>query len=919
MTEKPLLRLPTPRRKQYVSMKASFGGNINFPSQDEQSAYFEPRFRRLSRTLDDPMKLKEWTHDPASIAPERALVFEIAGSGLDFASASRRVEGLEFLGEDAYSRAPVREFRNVKDPAKDITLNVYLTMPDTEALRKLLSLWELYKSGQGFQTGYKQWRKIFNSLVDIRPWGPNDRLAQYTVDNWKYQLEQAPETPIKLEAEFWYRKSSTQREQAHQRLRTIVSEAKGEIIDQSTISEIQYDAALVQVPPEFIHEIIKDPKIKLVEFSDIMYLLPQATFRDELVQASENTLALKLKEPSHLEHSEEVDTEVVRALSTTGNSETLSIPGLAMGRTVRSQPSETITSEGKDREPIVALLDGLPMANHSKLVNRLEIDDPDAYSEKYGRINFLQHGTSMASAIIHGDLNSTPSNSPISSKLYVRPVLYPIPYGFEGDQTSLEQIPDDRLILDLTWQCFKRMFEGENQDDPVAPTIKIVNISLGNEKRRFHNTMSPWAKLLDYVAWKHKVLILISAGNVTDEIPLDEVERMSELDMAGPTERAAIVIKGLLRRRSARTLLSPSESVNAITVGARHFDEVVPAGSIGSKVDPFGSSFLPNTSSALGLGYLRSVKPDILMPGGRELVESNSDGRPLLVSPTPTMSRIFGIGVAAPDQSGDTARERNYSGTSVATALATHNSVKIIEELKNCPDEPVYPDVPEEFTSVVAKTLLVHSARWDSDLATKIANLSENLGTRHWEHQREDVSRLLGFGAVDTDRLFECSDKRATLIGWGSGVSKQTEEYALPLPSQLENVSGYRAITITVGWFTPINPHHRKYWMTKFRVVPIGEKNLPIGLPPSRTQPSHHAVQKGTIFHRRWEGKKASAFIANGELTFDLICEPTTGSLDMDIPYGIAVTIEVDQKVDIPVYNEVRNRLHQMVKPPIRP
>ena len=77
MKEKPLLRLPAPRQKKYVAKKVSFGRNISFPSRRKQSAYFEPRFRRLSRTLDDPMNFKDWTHDPASIAPERILVIEM--------------------------------------------------------------------------------------------------------------------------------------------------------------------------------------------------------------------------------------------------------------------------------------------------------------------------------------------------------------------------------------------------------------------------------------------------------------------------------------------------------------------------------------------------------------------------------------------------------------------------------------------------------------------------------------------------------------------------------------------------------------------------------------------------------------------------------------------------------------------------
>ncbi len=919
MTEKPLLRLPEPKSKKYVSQKRMISENLEFPTKKKQREYFEPKFQRLSQVLNDPRLVENWTPDPSSIAPERALVFEIASSALDFEQAIRRVNGLEFLGEEFYNTSPVREFRNIGDSSKDISLIVYFTMPDAKALRELLRLWEIYKTEREFKSGFKQWKKVFESLVDLRPWGPNDRLTKDTIENWKFEIEEAPEIPVKLEVEFWYRKNSVKREKSHTQFKEIVLEVGGQILDQTTIPEIQYDAALVELPTVFIHQIIKDRSIKLVEFSDIMFLLPQSAFRDVLTLDEDIRHTDEIFEINSPTESEGVTTKYDDVISYEENSKTQ-----ISSHSVQSDSQEPFLSDNYSaavnlENPIVALLDGLPLANHSKLANRLEIDDPDSYTRKYGKIGYFKHGTSMASAIIHGDLNSRPSNSPISCKLYVRPVLYPIQFGYENEQTYVEQIPSDRLILDLTWRCFVRMFQGDNHSDPVAPNIKVVNLSIGNDNRRFHNIISPWARLVDYLAWKFKVLVIVSAGNIKDEFPLDEVKSIFALERAEANDREEIVIKGLLKKRANRTLLSPSESVNAITVGARHFDEVVPVGSRVSTVDPFESTFLPNPSSALGLGYMRSIKPDILMPAGRELIESNSSESPFSVSASGYMSRLFGIRTAAPGQSGDITKEMNYSGTSVATALATHFSVKIIQNLNNFPDEPVYPDIPEDFMSVLIKTMLVHATKWDKDLATRIECISKNLGTTYWEHNREDVSRLLGFGTVDIARLFDCSDKRATLIGCGFASSKEAKEYTLPLPMQLKDVIGYRAITVTVGWLTPVNSNHRKYWMTRFRVVPNGKNKRPIGLDLSKTQPSPNSAGKGTVFHKRWEGEKASAFIDEGEVKFDLICEPTAGNLDVEIPYGIAISIEVDEEMDIHVYSEVKNRLYQMVRPPIRP
>ena len=58
---------------------------------------------------DDPLTFGE---DPAGIAPERALVFEIAGSVTDFRRAVSKVDGLELLGDEDTVRARIAAYRD---------------------------------------------------------------------------------------------------------------------------------------------------------------------------------------------------------------------------------------------------------------------------------------------------------------------------------------------------------------------------------------------------------------------------------------------------------------------------------------------------------------------------------------------------------------------------------------------------------------------------------------------------------------------------------------------------------------------------------------------------------------------------------------------------------------------------------------
>src|SRR5690606_28802956 len=111
------------------------------------------------------------------------------------------------------------------------------------------------------------------------------------------------------------------------------------------------------------------------------------------------------------------------------------------------------------------------------------------------------HGTTMASLIIHGELDS--QETPLRRPLYTRPIMKPNPYAF-GIRS--EHIPEDILPVDLIHRAVRRIFEGDGDEGPVAPNVKVINISIGDLSRPFDRQMSPWAKLLDFLSLKYNVL-----------------------------------------------------------------------------------------------------------------------------------------------------------------------------------------------------------------------------------------------------------------------------------------------------------------------------------------------------------------------------------------------------------------------------
>ena len=435
---------------------------------------------------------------------------------------------------------------------------LYLAMPDVAALNQLLSLWRRWQDGEDLETGFAPWRNLFASLRDIRPWGPEDRLSEETIAHWREEVERDPGGMRRIEVEMWFRDSPEAREGAFRRVAEVATGAGGRIVDHAVIEEIGYDAALIDLPGAEMARLVEREEVHLVICDEIMFLRPQS-------------------------------------------SSDVPEPGEEAGR-----EAEFADDEPGALPPIAALLDGVPVQNHVLLDGRLDMDDPDGL-EAMSVVAERYHGTAMASLILHGDRNV--ARRVLSRRLYVRPVLYA-----PGDGVR-EEAKRDRLLIDLIYRAIRRMKEGDEEGGATAPEVFLVNLSLGDPGRPFSGP--PWARLLDYLAERYGILFLVSAGNVGQRLRVEGFDNWIEFEDARPEDRERAVLLALSDQKAFRTLLSPAEALNPITVGAMHDDAVVGPRGAGA-VDPYETRELPNVSSALGLGHRKVIKPDIHMPGGRE-------------------------------------------------------------------------------------------------------------------------------------------------------------------------------------------------------------------------------------------------------------------------------------------------------------
>lgn len=466
MAERPLLFFPRPARSEVQGRKPGFE-KIRYPSAQRQRERLAPQFSALEQIF--AAKRAHLQNNPAGLSPEQTLVLETVGRVEDFYKAVRGIHGLDWMGDfDVEDLAPDEEFYDQEDVEAVLHGRVYLVLYNQEGLGQLLSLWETFQRNPDFprfSSGRAKFKDLFLQLRALRPWGPEDRLRETGLLQDFQDRAAAGQEVMRVEVELWPRSKSWLRPRAESWIRTLVEREGGRVLGTCDIEAIAYHAVLTELPIQSVQRILADTSVELVQCEQVMFLRPAGQV---------------LAEPPD---GEPEDTSVpVRNL------------GLPAG------------------EPVAALLDGLPLANHELLADRLIIDDPDRWEDQYPA-SVRHHGTAMASLILHSELDAPAE--PLSRPLYVRPVMKPDP-----QHQGREIIPPDCLTVDLIHRAVRRILEGEGSEPPAASSVKIINLSLGDPTRLFDRYPSPWARLLDDLAARYNVLFVVSAGNHPDKIDL---------------------------------------------------------------------------------------------------------------------------------------------------------------------------------------------------------------------------------------------------------------------------------------------------------------------------------------------------------------------------------------------------------------
>ncbi len=853
MPDRPLLILPAPTAPPKRSSKFGGGGKAHWPERKRQTERLGPRFQVLQDTFKE--KRARLQVEAAGLVPEEVLVLETVGSVDDFFGAVQGIEGMEWLGEfDEEDIPPDDDFfaldsKGEPKPEKLLRGRFYLIFSNQRALRDLLSLWERWEKGKPFAHGQGKWKNLFTQLRDIRPWDVRDRLLETGIlHDWRERVDHNVEV-LPCEVELWFRKHPEDRAQAIQRVTGLVENVEGRVVREALIEEISYHALLVELPA-----------------SSVLTLFEEAGHDAALVQC-----------------------EQIQYFRAVGQMAAV-VPGEDRIEDDEKPPQRTDLGE-----PVVALLDGLPLQNHVRLADLLIVDDPDDIESTY-QAHERRHGTAMASLILHGELDGHEGILP--RMLYVRPILKPDSRDWRS--TREETVPEDTLVVDLIHRAVRRIFEGEGGEPPSAPNVCVINLSIGVKDRLFEGALGPLARLLDWLSWKYQVLFVVSAGNHLHSIELD-VDK-GDFAALSPTEIQALTLKAVAGDARNRRLLSPAESINALTVGSIHNDQstgALPPRSI----DPYENHGLPSPINSQGMGFRRAIKPEIFAPGGRIAFGERIAGGPNACLEIRNYFGTPGQKVAAPGTSpGDLNAAWYTRGTSNAAALTSRSAAllyDVVADLRREPGGDLIDSVP---IALWIKALLTHAANWRT--AGEILN--EMLKTPENSRQfKEYVTRLIGYGSLDIRTVEECTKYRVSALSGGALSNDQAHIHRFPLPPSLSGQRGWRRLTMTLAWFTPVNPSHQGWRRASLWFAPPKDT-----LKIDRQQAEWRAVKRGTVQHEILEGSRASGFVDGDHLEVQVNCTSDAGTLEEAIPYTLVTSLEVAEEMGIPIYDEIQVRVH---------
>ena len=635
----------------------------------------------------------------------------------------------------------------------------------------------------------------------------------------------------------------------------------------------------------------------------------------------------------------EVENQIKQALGTTGSrllGDLFIIPSLLLGRAlvnayslnalldldilataelpfgpVSAEPYELFKQEFvpiiqddlNDRAPLAAVLDSGVFTGNPLLANVVVAEEEFDTTENT-TTDMNGHGTAVAGIVVYGDFDACLNNRVF--KPLVRICNGKIMHNENGYFGEAPCFPDDKRPE----QIVKEAIEYFNKEYGC----RIFNLSAGDSEHLYTGGRQfAWAEMLDQLSKQLDIVIVISAGNVSnpqinDFSTRDELMEKCRDQLFYPEHR----------------LIDPATSALSITVGSiTRFDEPEVTPNRAGRLSVGKKNYL-SVFTRIGKGVNKSIKPEFVDYGGNYGIHQISRGNTRWI----TADRKL---VEPTLHNGNDLIFKGYCGTSFSAPHVTHIAARIERALEE--------QIKTSPSANLIRAILANSAKYTAEMKKWAEESKDILYTGKSNPKQERRLRLMGFGKVD-DSLLYSSDNTVTLFAEDRLELRSFHLYRIPVPEDFLKVRAVKSIYISLA-YNPITRMSRKDYLTNnlwFEVFRKIDENTLLqykakkesgqdededlsSLPDSNKadfSPGYTEILKGTLQQRVWcKGSKGGKDLI-GDENEPYIYVLITGKerfkyAEQELPqdYALAITFSFTGQDDIKLYANLKDRVRR--------
>jgi hypothetical protein len=569
----------------------------------------------------------------------------------------------------------------------------------------------------------------------------------------------------------------------------------------------------------------------------------------------------------------------------------------------------TIEDTLDDNAPLATILDS-GVFSGNRLLFPLLVGEEDFDQTENTPSDLNGHGTGVAGIVAYGDFISYTNTANIFRSL-VRICNGKVMHNENGATQYVEDKRPEQVIKEAI-EYFHEEYH-----------CRIFNLSSGDADHVYNDgRQMPWAELLDKLARELDIVIIVSAGNVTNP----NIPEFSSRNELWEKCRDQLFLP-------EHRLIDPATTALGITVGSiTRYSEPDNARAAITRLSVGDKDYM-SVFTRIGEGVNGAIKPEFVDYGGNLALGQQTRGTDrwfdkdrLLLEPTlsNTTDKIF----------------KGWCGTSFSAPHVTHIAARVEHALEAQIGEPP--------SANLIRALMASSAKYTPAMRNWVDSAKDPLFTGSKTPRQEQRLRLVGYGKIDDSVLFS-GDHQVTLFAEDSLDLRSLHLYKIPVPTEFISIKGNKRIAVGFAYNPPTRLSRKAYianslWFEVFRrieadallsciakkeagadedvenIIEDFRKKCGAAFAPGCTE-----IQNSTLQQRVWEkGDRGGADLLwsdNEPYIYILVTgkekfkHPDIGSPQQ---YALAITFSYDADIDIELRQKLQARAKTKVREQIR-